>query len=310
MKNWDSEFTLARQLARPYLIGAQRAWRHNMVNLGLTVLLIIFMVSVIIGTQELSWILALTLSPLLLGWAFFVAYILIVHEASHQMYLLPGHSRVLRFLNHSLPRFLSALSFQSFEEAWVQGHAQHHQSPADQADPQNCPSFCMQGKTLLLSILSVLFVPGQGLKKQASCTQKGSQHLLGFSAWALIIVPLLYWHNSKAIVALILSIHVAMIFNLVKVSLEHAGRALEQNNLWLKSLSSDFPMRSLVMPLNISLHFEHHLISRIPWYNLGAYHRELRGKLSQELQQDIYNLGLSACWKQISGYEQREVIHV
>lgn len=310
MKNWDSEFTLARQLARPYLIGAQKAWLHNTVNLSLTGLLLIFMIMLILATHYLSWVWALTLSPLLLGWAFFVAYILIVHEASHQMYLLPGRSRVLRILNHSLPRFLSALSFQSFEEAWEQGHAQHHQSPAHQADPQNCPSFCMQGKNLLLAVLAVLFVPGQGLKKQASCTQQGSRHLLGLGAWAVIIAPLLYWYNTKAVVALILSIHVAMIFNLIKVSLEHAGRALEQNNLWLKSLSSDFPLRALVMPLNISLHFEHHLISRIPWYNLGPYHRELRGKLSPELQKDIYNLGLSACWKQISGHEQREATYV
>jgi fatty acid desaturase len=36
-----------------------------------------------------------------------------------------------------------------------------------------------------------------------------------------------------------------------------------------------FPLRWLLLPYNISLHFEHHLNYGVPWYHLGAFHRDV-----------------------------------
>lgn len=291
----------ARKIGRQYLIGTVNPNKHNLINLSLTILLIGAQGVLLILAHHSPWWLSLTLFPLLLGWVFFCLYILVVHEASHQMYLITDHSTVLRWIDFLAPRFLSALSFQSFDEAWLQGHALHHTNPGFHDDPQNCPSFCEQGRPLLKSILKVLFIPGQSLKKQSSCTQKGVDLRPGLLAWGLLGLMILFTLSLKPLLALIISVNMAMAFNLIKVSLEHAGRALEHQNIWFKSLSSDFPLRSIFMPMNISLHFEHHLISRIPWYHLGAYHRALRLELSPETQKIIYNQGHRQAWAQLKG---------
>ena len=52
------------------------------------------------------------------------------------------------------------------------------------------------------------------------------------------------------------------------------------------------------MPLNISLHFEHHLHAGVPWYQLGAYHRALQERLPEDVRSHVFNQN-GEVWRQI-----------
>jgi fatty acid desaturase len=64
--------------------------------------------------------------------------------------------------------------------------------------------------------------------------------------------------------------------NQLKGALEHGGTIGHDPNPLLRSRSTLLPLRWLLMPFNISLHFEHHLNATVPWYSLPMYHRTVR----------------------------------
>jgi NAD(P)-dependent dehydrogenase (short-subunit alcohol dehydrogenase family) len=64
------------------------------------------------------------------------------------------------------------------------------------------------------------------------------------------------------------------------------------------SRTSLFPLRWLIMPLNISLHFEHHLDYCVPWYRLSGYHRAARELVPAPLRPEVFNVRV---WEQLMG---------
>ena len=71
--------------------------------------------------------------------------------------------------------------------------------------------------------------------------------------------------------------------------MEHGGAIASHPSIHLRSRTSHFPLRRLLMPFNISLHFEHHLNSGIPWYELPRYERALAGVVPAEIQREVYH---------------------
>ncbi len=90
-------------------------------------------------------------------------------------------------------------------------------------------------------------------------------------------------------VAIVFGFGVLGALNQIKGSLEHGGAIGFERNRNLRSRTSLFPLRQLLMPFNISLHFEHHLNYCVPWYDLGRYHRILFEGTPEPLRAYIYN---------------------
>jgi fatty acid desaturase len=95
-------------------------------------------------------------------------------------------------------------------------------------------------------------------------------------------------------VAIFLGFQVLDILNECKIAFEHGGRAMVQENQHLRSTTSIFPLRRLLMPFNISLHFEHHINFNVPWYSLMAYHKALQAVLPEDVKHDVFKYGIAA----------------
>ncbi len=99
-------------------------------------------------------------------------------------------------------------------------------------------------------------------------------------------------------VAAFMGLHVASAHQQIKLSLEHGGKIGKEENRYFRSRTSLFPFRWPLMPLNISLHFEHHLNYCVPWYDLPRYQRALREVVPAHLHPYLVNEDV---WEQLTG---------
>jgi fatty acid desaturase len=156
-------------------------------------------------------------------------------------------------------------------------------------------------------ILGYLFVPGFLViertllrSKRKGGKSSGSKGVIVFfvAFWTIALTlagQLVGWPLA---VGLYLGIPMVAVFNLIKGSLEHGGAIADERSPFLRSRTTLFPLRHLLLPFNISLHFEHHLNFQVPWYDLSRYQRDLRAIVPLEVQRDVFNHDLVA---QMSG---------
>jgi fatty acid desaturase len=291
----DTQYlNLARSIGRQFGNDKVLPIVHNLINVFSLILVFIFILLVLMMadySQSITW--ALIFSPLF-GLLLFALFILVVHESSHHNLFFAKKFPIAKTIELFLARIVCYLSFQSFDRDWLDGHNRHHTFPLKNEDPQNCPSFCLNGKKLLIECLKVLFLPGYSFYKQSSC------HPIPFNKNLMtILISTLLWLMIFSVISLQTNVWVAasfywgtswaMVLNLLKVSMEHSGRALLIENEWLKSFSSEFFGQKILMPFSICLHFEHHLMPKIPWYNLASFHRQLKDELPKDFQAKVFH---------------------
>jgi fatty acid desaturase len=297
---WLTNVTLN---SKKFVISQQNALLHNMINTLSFLLLISLFAFGIEVTERLGFILSLFVMPIYFGILLFSFYVLVVHEASHQMFIyIPFNKKLNLWLNRIIAVPICALSFQDFYYGWEKGHFIHHREPIKDHDPQNCPSFCLYGNKLIIECLKVLFLPGYAFFKQSSCTlNKKREVIIGFFEGVLAWSAFYFFLPIKleTFIIILISSNVAMVINLVKVSMEHAGAVMDRDDLRLRSKSSFFLLRHLIMPFNITLHFEHHIHPRVPWYRLSDYHKLNRTMMSEQEQKEVFNLNTKQTLSQI-----------
>ncbi|MEC9398025.1 MAG: fatty acid desaturase, partial [Myxococcota bacterium] len=89
--------------------------------------------------------------------------------------------------------------------------------------------------------------------------------------------------------SILMAMQILSALNEIKGALEHGGEVAFHPEPLLRSRTSLFPGRNLIMPLNISMHFEHHLNHTVPWYDLMNYHRAIYPLVPEELRSNIFN---------------------
>lgn len=214
------------------------------------------------------------------GWGYFGLLILVVHEASHGMFLLHGMAQKRRRLNH-VSGVLACVPFAiDFVKHWEQGHLVHHRKPLEPEDPQRLNT--RTGPEFWKLFLALLLIPGFALferfltrRNRARGVGRGHAMWLFLAFWG--VVGTLTWHfvsPLSAVVALC-GLQVLSSLNQLKGALEHGGPIGSHVNPLLRSRTTLLPFRWLLMPFNISLHFEHHLNATVPWYALPSYHRAI-----------------------------------
>jgi fatty acid desaturase len=262
---------------------------HNFVNLGV----FLCVSSLFLGLCHFSTLsnYVLFLSPVIFGIIFFAYFILVVHEGSHLMFLVVKNTRTKRYLNRVFSYPIAALSFQDYVEDWETGHLEHHRNPIvgdKRPDPQNCPEFIHDKRDLLKEIFKILTRPGYAFFKQNSCVKMDKKFLckrvcLGLLAWGSLLLINITFFKWWLIVPQVLSANITMILNLIKVSMEHGGNRRLQKDVFLRSKSSLFLGDKILMPMNIALHFEHHLNMHVPWYQLKRFYKITKKSSSEEL---------------------------
>jgi fatty acid desaturase len=214
------------------------------------------------------------------GWCYFGILILVVHEASHGMFLLHDAVRTRRSLNH-VSGMLACTPFGiDFVKHWEQGHLVHHRRPLEPDDPQRLNT--RTGPEFWKLFWSLLVIPGFAFverfltrRNRARGVGRGYAMKLFLLFW--VIVGTSTWHlvSPLGVLVELCGLQVLSALNQLKGTLEHGGTIGANPNPLLRSRTTLLPVRWLLMPFNISLHFEHHLNATVPWYSLPAYHRAI-----------------------------------
>jgi fatty acid desaturase len=214
------------------------------------------------------------------GWCYFGVLILVVHEASHGMFLLHEAVQTRHRLNH-VSGILACVPFAiDFERHWEQGHIVHHRKPLEPDDPQRLNT--RTGREFWRLFWSLLLIPGFAFverfltrRNRARGVGRGSSMWLFLVFWSVTGTLTWLFVSPLGVVVQLCGLQVLSALNQLKGALEHGGAIGTNPNPLLRSRTTFLPLRWLLMPFNISLHFEHHLNATVPWYALPAYHRAI-----------------------------------
>lgn len=286
-------------------------WKHNLLNLSVLLLLLVGAGLLVSLSAWLSPWVYVPLASLGLGVIFFCLIILVVHEASHQMFIITQERQQAQRWNR-WAGWAVALPFAiHYGKHWEEGHQLHHLHPVEPVDPQTRnlftgPEFV---RIFLLSLLVPGYVflwnPNRQYQEARWVTPVNLLFWAGVVALTLLVLP---WWSALAYLG---GIQTLGALNQLKGSLEHGGEVALHPNRNLRSRTSFFPFRWLIMPLNISLHFEHHLNYCVPWYELMNYHRALRPLVPARLQELIFNQHMVAqVLGQLGGVKEEEQVEV
>lgn len=285
----------AIRAGRPYAFKDKRPLVHNVINLS--ALLFVLTVAAVTGwlSTQLDWWLYLPLATFLFGWVNFSLFVLVAHEASHNMFLVFENRALQRKVNRVFGWMVTPLFATHYGKHWEKGHIEHHIRPMEPDDPQRS---VVTGPALLGLILGYLFVPGfmvwhrtVGRKRKTKGKSTSSKGVIVFFVvfWTTVCTLAAVFVGWPLAVALYMGIPCVASFNLVKGSLEHGGAIGRERSPFLRSRTSLFLLRPLLMPFNITLHFEHHLNFQVPWYDLPRYQRDLRAIVPEAVQADVFN---------------------
>lgn len=278
-------------------------YRHNTRNLLTLAALLAGIVGVLSSGAAVRPLVYVPAAAATLGLLYFALIVLVLHEAAHGMFLISGDGGRARFWNRLLGWSVSLPFAMHFRRDWEEAHIRHHLHPIEEADDPLYRSLPM-GAELFKECVKLLFVPGYMLLREgqpkpaeprparAKTGARPSRALLFTAAGLLWLAACaLVWLRIgwAAPVAAILGLQVASAVELFKLALEHGGDVGRDENRFLRARTSLFSLRRLLLPLNISLHFEHHLNYCVPWYDLPRYHRALLDLVPGEIQPYVFN---------------------
>lgn len=290
---WIREGILAGQR---YHVRTKKPWLHNAINLSALTALVALLLGVVWAGTVVAPAIYIPLAAFAFGNLYFAAFILVIHEASHDMFVISRNKRLRDFINRSAGWSVAVFFATHYTKHWEVGHLEHHVRPLEPNDPQGHNIFT--GRALLLRVLGCVFVPGflflerTVLRKRRTGGKSGStgSAIVAFIVvWSTALTILTLTAGWPVAVAAFLGVHVIVGFNHIKGSLEHGGPIGHEAESYLRSRTNLFFGRFFLMPFNITLHFEHHLNAGVPWYDLVRYHRDLRAIVPTHVQEGVWN---------------------
>lgn len=263
--------------------------RHNARNLATMVGLIGLGVGLVGVAPWVPWPVTIVAGTFLVGCVYFALFILVVHEASHDMFILHPDRKKQKSWNRFFGRLFAAWFFTNYDLHWELGHTTHHVKPCTEEDPQEGdPETSL---VLLRTMAILLFIPGAVVMMNPS-RQYGpdprrlAKGLLTLGLTALLVA--LYW-SIPAGLALLGGMQVLLLLTRLKRTQEHGSGLAHEPDFVMRSRTYLYAMAPLTSPLNINYHFEHHANFNVPWYLLPVYHRRLLEIVPTELQPYIFH---------------------
>lgn len=282
------------KLGRRFSAHLQPRWRHNAINLSHLFGLLLATFVALAAARQVPPTLYVPLAAIGLGWLYFALLVLVVHEASHNMFVITKNRNKRLSWNRWLGRLCCVPFGINYERHWQVGHITHHRYPMEEVDPQRYNT--KTGSAFWLLFLGLLFVPGFALVERfMSKTNRkrgvsSGNTLLWLAAfWVCTGIVLCCFWSVWAFVAALWGLQVLSALNQLKGALEHGGEIGRSADPQRRSRTTLMPLRWVIMPFNISLHFAHHLNYGVPWYLLGRYHTALTPTLPTDEQAYFVN---------------------
>jgi fatty acid desaturase len=294
----------------------QNPLKHNFYNLFWLGLILISIGFTVWMKRSLPLISFNLLAVPVLGYLFFLLLVLVVHEASHNYFILSSDQNRKIFWNRFFGRLVCIPFGMDYLRVWEEGHRLHHQHTSRAEDGELCSP--QTGQILLKRAAKVLLIPGYiqllgvlsgkgvyygcpiGQKKEISW-----RSFIFFGIFCILGFPLFAFlggvNTLVIFITLNLAAQVMSFLVIMRQPLEHGGDIVLENKLYLRSRSTLSRVRFLLQPFNLNYHFEHHLYQSIPWYHLKKFHQELQQIVPKPLQPYLYTIGLKDVCRQILG---------
>jgi fatty acid desaturase len=281
-------------LGQRHSVSRESRWRHNARNLASLAALLLLGLALAAASRVLPWWLYVPLAAGGFGWLFFALLALVVHEASHGMFLLHRVPALRRALNHFCGSCICVPFAIHYTRHWQRGHLLHHRYPMTREDPQR---FSVKtGSAFWGLFLGLLLVPGLAYVERLGSRTNRQR---GVSSGAALPRFLVFWLSlgslelwlgaTSVLLAQLWGLQVLSALNQLKGALEHGGRIAHDDNPLLRSRTTTSPLLAVLLPFNITLHFEHHLNYTVPWYRLRAYQRDLLPHLPEPQRERLLN---------------------
>jgi len=257
---------------------------HNTRNLSWTAAVLIGIALVLAAGALVPPLPYLLVAPWLLGSLIFSIFILVIHECSHNMFVLLSDRAATKIWNRRIGMAFSAPFFTDYLKHWEHGHTIHHLRPCEDDDPQD--RFPLTGLPLYWRLAVLALVPGSVVAFNPSNQYGFSARRLALGVVLLVIPTVLLgmyvgWHVGVAVLA---GMHVVQMFNMLKKAQEHGNGLKHAADPLLRSRTYLYRLARFSSPFHINYHFEHHANFMVPWYALPAYHARLREIVPEELQ--------------------------
>ena len=269
-------------------------WIHNTINGGLAALFVGLFAAIFMAGNLITPWLYIPLAGLAFGLLLFSLFVLVVHEASHKMFVISSDKKRAQRFNRIFGWAVCFLLAVDYHKHWEIGHLEHHVRPIEEEDPQQYNR--TTGPRLFKTVLKLMFIPGYAYVHRfmnddvERTSHTGTMPKIAFFAiWITLFVVGGIFVSWTVPVALLLGLQNLTALNQIKGALEHGGEIAFEENPYLRSRSSFFPLRRLLMPMNITMHFEHHLNFTVPWYELPKYHADIRELVPRELHDEFFN---------------------
>ena len=292
----------------PFVARKQDPARHNRINLGWTALMLTMWVGVAALSAVVPWPVYLPLATLFYGWWNFAMVILVLHEASHGIYLLSSDRKWAKKANRVAGWAVAGPLFTEYGEHWEKGHVEHHARPCEPNDPQDADP--LTGARLYKMYAKIALIPLSGLLLNPSSKYPGKlrRTAIGLAFWLPVWAALALWVSPFASLALLLSTQVTMLFNWTKKAQEHGAGLAHEPDPILRSRTYFYPGSAVLSPFRINYHFEHHANPYVPWYLLPTYHEALRDVVPKELRNYYFHHEFLAQLQGVKPLPPRELI--
>lgn len=256
--------------------------RHNLINAASAAGVVVSFAALLGAGAVLPWWLYVPLGGVLMGCVLFSVFILVIHECSHDMFVLLADRERSKAMNRLVGRVAGAVMFTDYLRHWEKGHTVHHLHPCEPDDPQDRTP--LTGAPLYKRYLMLATIPLSFLVLNPSRQYDGAlaRTLIGGLIWAPILGLSFLLSGWAGPAALLVSFHMLMALNLTKKAQEHGAGLAEEPERMLRSRTYFYPLAVFCSPFNINYHFEHHANFNVPWYLLPAYHRSLMGGVVPE----------------------------
>lgn len=301
---WEGDMERARWLKEAVQAGgefhAMKAdpFKHNLINLTALAVWIGLGVALASLGDVLTWWLYLPLAIVGFGSLYFGNFILVVHECSHNMFVLSRDRERQRSLNRLIGQIASAPFFTDYLQHWEKGHTTHHLRPCEPDDPQDKDP--ITGPTLFKQLAKLVFIPGYFAVVNPSnqygfSVKRFGLGVLGLGSMIAVGTLLGGW---AAGVAMLLGMETLSVLNLCKKAQEHGCGLKDEPDPLMRSRTYFYALAPIGSPFNINYHWEHHANFNVPWYLLPAYHRRLREIVPKEVWPWMFH---HRYWEQMRG---------
>ena len=267
----------------PFHARKQPRIRHNLINLGSFALLLALGAALMAVGPSLPALVYIPVASVLFGAFYFGAFVLVIHECSHDMFVLADKPEQTHRLNHWIGRFAAVPFMTEYVTHWEKGHLTHHLRPCEPDDPQDGDPLHGARLYKVLAVLSLVPLSFVAYNPSSRYPGRLLRTVLGLLFWA----PIWYiaWTLSPAVlVSLVLGFQVLSMCNSLKKTQEHSNGLNTEPDPLLRSRTYFYPLSPLLSPFNINYHFEHHANFNVPWYLLPAYNKALLSVVPADLQ--------------------------